>query len=178
MDEPVIRVVCFELCGGAFAFNMDYLIEIVQIRASEITPCFTPVPFVRGMWMYRSHAVYVIDFRDFFRLPCQAAGRAPGPQAADEQQSAATPPEQRDKSMLVVRMHGQVFAMFSDAVLQVVPLGVFYEYPDFVSTLPRRYFAGIIRVRGALALVLAIDQILGEYEVELLKNMESPPSAG
>ncbi len=184
MNEPVVRLVCFELCGEAFAFNMEHLIEIVQIRASEITLCFTPVPFVRGTWMYRTQAIYVIDVREFFQLSGKGTlahkPLSPAPIAEHELtlpkpedgQPVPAPKEKRDKSMLVVRIRDHVLGIFSDAVLQVVPLGVFYEYPDVISTLPRQYFAGIIRIREALALVLAIDELVSEHELELLTGME------
>ncbi len=167
MNEPVVRLICFELCGEAFAFNMEHLIEIVQIRASEITPCSTPVPFVRGSWVYRTTPIYIVDVREFFHL----TGEQSPVHALTLHEPA--PKEKRDKSMLVVRIHGDVLGIFSDAVLQVVPLGVFYEYPDMISTLPRQYFAGIIRVHEALALVLAIDELVSEYELELLAGMKS-----
>jgi hypothetical protein len=57
-------------------------------------------------------------------------------------------------------------------VLQVVPLGVFYDYPDFISSLPRRYFAGITRVHDSLAIILAIDELLQECEIESLASAE------
>ena len=167
MNEPVVRLVCFELCGEAFAFNMEHLIEIVQIRPSEITPCSTPVPFVRGSWIYRATPIYIIDVREFFHL----TGAKSSVHASTPHEPASK--EKRDKSMLVVQIHGRVVGIFSDAVLQVVPLGIFYEYPDMISTLPRQYFAGIIRIRETLALVLAIDELVSEYDLELLANMKS-----
>ncbi len=190
MNEPVVRLVCFELCGEAFAFNMEHLIEIVQIRASEITPCSTPVPFVRGSWVYRTIPIYIIDVREFFHLTGkqQSPVHKPTPYeptyshivndgeiltGQNDKQALPAPKEKRDKSMLVVQIHGSVLGIFSDAVLQVVPLGVFYEYPDMISTLPRQYFAGIIRVRKALAFVLAIDELVSEYELELLASMRN-----
>ena len=187
MNEPVVRLVCFELCGEAFAFNMEHLIEIVPIRASEISPCFTPVPFVRGSWMYRTQPIPVIDVREFFQLSDTQSSQVssllsatPLSQLADngsalsgqqENQSVHASTEKRDKSMLVVRIRDHVLGIFCDTVLQVVPLGIFYEYPDFISTLPRQYFAGIIRIRESLALVLAIDELVSDYELELLANM-------
>jgi chemotaxis signal transduction protein len=183
MNESAVRLVCFELCGEAFAFNMEHLIEIVQIRASEITPCFTPVPFVRGTWMYRETPVYVIDLREFFDLTLSPSTQMPPsenhvsphadeepatPQSAEEGDHRNAAREKRDKSMLVIRVRESVLGIFTDAVIQVVSLSVFYEYPDLISTLPRRYIAGIIRVRNTLALVLAIEELLGEYEIQAL----------
>lgn len=183
MNESVVRLVCFELCGEAFAFNMEHLIEIVQIRASEITRCFTPIPFVRGTWMYRDTPIYVIDLREFFDLTPRVdshmlsvenqvfsrAGEDPAiPQSNEDGNHRNIVKEKRDNSMLVIRVRECVLGIFTDVVLQVVPLGMFYEFPDLISTLPRRYIAGIIRIRDALALVLAIEELLGEYEIQAL----------
>ena len=187
MKEQVVRLVCFELCGQAFAFNMDNLIEIVQIRASEITPCFTPVPVVRGTWMYREKPIYVIDLREFFNLNGHPLTKSlamesetidhpeedePDVQSEGESEPSQILTEKRENSMLVIQVRGHILGMFTDSVLQVVPLGMFYEFPDLISTLPRRYFAGIIRVRNTLALVMALEELLSEYAIESLLTMQ------
>jgi chemotaxis signal transduction protein len=169
MRESAVRCVCFDLCGEAFAFDMEHLIEIVQIRSSEITPCFTPVPFVRGIWLYRTQAIPVIDVREFFHL--SAPPRIDRPAEPHAGQPA---PEKRDHSMLVVRIREQTFGIFSDAVLQVVPAVLMYAYPDCISTLPQRYFLGMIRIRHALALVLALNELVSDHELELLRGDRSP----
>lgn len=186
IDEQGVRLVCFTLCGELFAFDMEYLIEIVQARPSEIHYCITPVPLVRGTWYYRDAPVYVLDFRELFHLeeppPPVSSFAALSPIHNDtfshpqEQRThyAKDPQKNSARSMLLVRIRGQLFALLSDTILQVVPLRVFYEYPDFISTLPRRYFAGITRVHERLVIILAVDELLWDYEIESLVSAECP----
>ena len=180
INEKGVRLVCFTLCGEMFAFDMEYLIEIVQARPSEIQPVITPVPLVRGRWYYRDVPVYVIDFRKFFHLEEQTQPLLSSPPLSqiDNDSSALTvhhaANEQKNtaKSMLLVRIRSQIFALLSDTVLKVVPLETFYEYPDFISTLPRRYFAGITRVHNRLAIMLTVDGLLQDDEIESLVSAE------
>lgn len=173
MDEQGVRLVCFELCGEQFAFNMDHLVEIVQVYDADITSCVTPVPLVRGIWNYRQTPLYVVDLREFFGLTPQTQDQATSdrvqhqaPEGAFDE--SATPRKPIAKSMVVVKIQDQMFGLLTDIVLQVIPLGVFYEYPDLISTLPRRYFAGVSRVNSILVLVLALENFLTTYEIETL----------
>jgi chemotaxis signal transduction protein len=133
--------------------------------------------------MYRETPVYVIDLREFFDLvqspssqmhssenhvSLHADEEPAAPQSGEDGNHQDAVREKRDKSMLVIRVHEYVLGIFTDAVIQVVSLSMFYEYPDLISTLPRRYIAGIIHVRDTLALVLAIEKLLGEYEIQAL----------
>lgn len=187
MSEQGIRLVCFELCGEKFAFNMEYLIEIVEIQAHDVIPCVTPVPLVRGTWKYRKHSIYVIDIREFFGL------------TEDEQQAEHTSPEHLEetvtadkherkegqqeeaenqkreslKSMLAIRIREQVFGLLTDTVLEVIPLGGFYEFPDLITTLPKRYLAGIIIVDAELVILLALENFINEYEFDSLASMKN-----
>lgn len=176
-----VRLVCFELCGEKFAFNMDYLVEIVQTQDSDITPFFSPLPLLRGKWNYREKIIDIIDLRDFFAL--KESGDIPsGSMLAEELQEEHSEAVQQEtdsltkdsldvspvKSILVVRIREQIFGLFADAVLQVVPLGGFYEYPNMISTLPKRYFEGVTVINTELVLILAIGEFITNYELDTL----------
>ena len=148
MDENSVKLVCFEICGEKFAFNMEFLVEIVQVQETEITPFFSPLPIIRGKWDYRGETVYIIDIRDFFRLECHRKDE----NVADGSVSKELP----SKSVLVVNIQKRNLGLLTDAVLQVVPLAEFYEYPSMISTLPKRYFAGVTVIDAELVLLLAI----------------------
>jgi chemotaxis signal transduction protein len=181
MNENGVKLVCFELCGEKFAFNMDYLVEIVQVRYSDITPFFSPIPVIRGEWNYRARTVYIIDLREFFGLENTLvspsdSGLVGGLQEQDPkvvQQGGDVPPEDSlkktpAKSVLVVRIREQIFGLLTDTVLQVVPLVVFYEYPGMISTLPKRYFAGVTIIATELVIILAIEEFINDYELDTL----------
>jgi chemotaxis signal transduction protein len=163
MDDQKVRLVCFELCGEKFAFDTKYLVEIVQIHYSEITSCFTPVPLVRGTWNYRDKSLYVIDLRGFFGLEEKETGAVKLASSGNSSEKAAT------KSIVIVNIQEHLFGLLTDMVIQVVPLGVFYEYPDLISTLPRRYFAGITVMNAELVILLAIEKFLNEHELQSLE---------
>lgn len=168
MDENGVQLVCFTICGQQFAFNMDDLVEIVQVRHTEITPFFSPVPIVRGKWEYRGKLVYIIDVRDFFDLEDHASIQ----QKSFEHEAVAAP---ASKNVLVIRIGEQVFGLLTDTVSQMQPLKGFYEYPTMVSTLPRRYFAGLTIVNADLVLLLAIENFINENELESLLSLEREP---
>mgnify|MGYP001228243371 CR=1 FL=1 len=166
MNANGVKLVCFELCGEKFAFNMDYLVEIVQIQFAEITPFFSHVPLLRGKWNYRERTIDVIDLRDFFdlekRLGASSLLTSEAVQPEEEKLAEDSRSEHPSKSMLVVKIREQLFGLLTDAVLQVVPLGVFYEYPGMISTLPKRYFAGITIIKAELVLILAIEEFIND----------------
>jgi chemotaxis signal transduction protein len=148
MDENGVKLVCFEICGEKFAFNTDYLVEIVQVQHTDITPFFSPIPMIREKWNYRGTLVYIIDIRDVFGLE-DSLGKT-------------------EYSVLVVKIQERIFGLLTDAVLQVRPLAVFYEYPNMISTLPRRYFAGVTIIDAELVLLLAIEEFIKDYELDAL----------
>jgi chemotaxis signal transduction protein len=179
MEENGVKLVCFEFCAEKFAFNMDYLVEIVQIQPADITPFFSHSPLLRGKWTYRKRTIAIIDLRDFFGLgergglalvlPAAegqgenvSAGKAPAESAHSKNFEHAPP----SKSVLVVNIRGQTFGILTDTVLYVVPLGVFYEYPGMISTLPKKYFAGITIINGEVILILAIEEFINGHELE------------
>jgi chemotaxis signal transduction protein len=185
MSEKGVKLVCFELCGEKFAFNMDYLVEIVQAQYSDITPFFSPIPILRGKWNYRERTVYIVDLRDLFGLgnsigtssdlklveekqqseqskAVQYGGDVPAEESGEEESSI---------SILVVKIREQVFGLLTDTVLQVVPLVVFYEYPGMISTLPKRYFAGITSIHTELVIILAIEKFINDYELDSLLQL-------
>ena len=186
MNQNGVKLVCFEFCGEKFAFNMDDLVEIVQIQSTEITPFFSRIPLLRGKWNYREQTIDVIDLRDFFDLE-QSLGASSILTVVEEPQgegSEAIQPEEKkfaedsrlehpSKTMLVVKIREQLFGLLTDAVVQVVPLGVFYEYPGMISTLPKRYFAGITTIKAELVLNLAIDEFINASEIESLGTIDS-----
>jgi chemotaxis signal transduction protein len=155
MAEEGVQLVCFELCGEKFAFNMDYLVEIIQTQYSELTPFSSPIPLLRGKWDYRKKTIYIIDLRDFFGL-----------------ENGFDSPSDCTKSILVVKIRDQIFGLLTDAILQVVPLGVFYEYPDMISTLSKRYFAGVTIIHSELVLILAIEEFINDYELDSLRSID------
>ena len=165
MDENGVQLVCFTICGQKYAFNMDYLVEIVQVQHTEITPFFAPVPIVRGKWEYRGKRVYIIDVRDFFGLETPD-------QARERVLVYKTLPATTAKNVLVVRVGEQIFGLLTDTVSQMQTLAVFYEYPTMISTLPRRYFAGVTIINAELVLLLAIENFINEDELESLLSME------
>lgn len=179
MDENRVQLIYFEICGEKFAFNMEYLVEIVEATQSEITPFFSPVPMIRGMWDYRGNSLYVIDLRDFFGLE-----KLPGGKIKDSQVSFESRPyytidsfEGKDnknlpKSILVINIRGKMFGLLTDTVLQVVPLIDLYEYPDMISTLPKKYFAGVTLIDSELVLLLAIQEFINEYELDALLSQK------
>lgn len=162
MDENGVKLACFEICGEKFAFNMDFLVEIVQVQYTDITPFFSPVPIVRGKWEYRDTFVYIIDVRDMFGLEDKMPNEQNG--AADEN----VVPEQSSKNVLVVKIHDQIFGLLTDMVSQMQPLTAFYEYPNMISTLPKRYFAGVTTINAELVLILAIEEFINDDELEIL----------
>lgn len=164
MDEHGVRLVCFEICGEKFAFNMEHLVEIVQVYEADITRCCTPVPMVRGRWNYREKAVYVIDIRELFGLPMTSHVA---------QENPDQPSKPRTQSIILITIRDQIFGLLTDTVLQMVPLNIFYEYPDLISSLPRRYFAGVSRINMDIVIILAIENFLNEYELEALGSMEN-----
>ena len=168
MDENGVQLVCFTICGQKYAFNMDDLVEIVQVRHSEITPFFAPVPIIRGKWEYRGKRVYIVDLRDFFGLDVQASS----PDATLVHETAAP---LASKSVLVVKIGEQIFGLLTDAVLQMQTLAMFYGYPTMVSTLPRRYFAGVTIINAELVLLLAIENFINDDELESLLSLEDEP---
>ena len=181
MEENSVQLVCFEICGEKFAFSMDYLVEIVQIHQIEMTPCLLPIPIIQGTWNYRGTTVFLIDIRDFFGLDDNINKATFSPAISDKQQETKTgaPAEvitdQSSQSVLVVKIREQVFGLLTDAVLQVLPLTSFYEYPNMVSTLPRKYFAGVAVVNNELVLLLAIEEFLKEYELDALLSRIGEP---
>lgn len=156
MAEEGVQLVCFELCGEKFAFNMEYLVEIIQTQDSEITPFFSPIPILRGKWDYRKKTVYIIDLRDFFGL-----------------ENGFGSSSDHAKSILIVKIREQLFGLLTDAILHVVPLGVFYEYPDMISTLSKRYVAGITIIHSELVLILAIEKFINDYEFDSLQSIDT-----
>jgi len=169
MEESGVQLLCFELCGEKFAFNLDYLVEIVRIQPGEMTRWYSPVPIIRGKWNYRGQSLYVIDVREFFGLETPAATRMQEAGTYDLEQERGT------KSMFVVTIRDRLFGMLADRVLQMQPLIQYYEYPTLVSTLPRRYFAGISMREGELVLLLAIDDFVRDYEWESLSEQLTAP---
>jgi chemotaxis signal transduction protein len=155
MAEEGVQLVCFELCGEKFAFNMDYLVEIIQTEYSKITPFSSPIPLLRGKWDYRKKTIYIIDLRDFFGL-----------------ENGSDSPSDCTKSILVVKIRDQIFGLLTDGILQVVSLGVFYEYPDMISTLSKRYFAGVTIIHSELVLILAIEEFINDYELDSLRSID------
>lgn len=187
MADNRIRLICFDICGEKFAFNMEYLVEIVQAQQSEITPFFSPLPILRGKWDYRGSSLYIIDLRDFFGFeersskPIFAKTKEGinGTQMSseNEQYQRADFPEEsikedHSKSMLVVKIHERMFGLLTDAVLQVLPLVDFYEYPNMLSTLPGRYFAGVTIIESELVVLLAIQEFIKEYELDALLSID------
>ena len=168
MDENGVQLVCFTICGQKYAFNMDALVEIVQVQHTEIVPFFAPVPIIRGKWDYRGNLLYIIDLRDFFGLEEQSPGRegALG-------HETFTPPA--SKNVLVVRIGEQIFGLLTDTVSQMQMLTMFYEYPVMISTLPRRYFAGVTSINAELVLLLAIENFINANELESLLSLEAEP---
>ncbi|MDY0092683.1 MAG: chemotaxis protein CheW [Candidatus Vecturithrix sp.] len=171
MNENGVRLVCFEICGEKFAFNMDFLVEIVQVDQADIRPFFSSIPLIRGFWTYRGQTVYLIDFRDFFGLgnvSVTLAQKRLLRSGAEQEEETQKKTEQTHivYNVLVVRIRGHIFGLYADAVLQVASLLSFYEYPMMISTLPRRYFAGVTVVRTELVLVLALEELINEYEFE------------
>ena len=172
MNENGVQLVCFEICGEKFAFSMDFLIEIIQVHQADITPFFSSIPIIRGFWMYRGKTVYLLDVRDFFGLADAAETmtqkRFPrsSPEQEEEEQKR-TEPTNGVYSILVVRIREHIFGLYTDAVLHVAPLLSFYEYPLLISTLPRRYFAGVTVVGTELVLLLALEELINEYELEV-----------
>ena len=169
MEESGVQLLCFELCGEKFAFNLDNLVEIVRIQPGEITPWYSPVPIIRGKWNYRGQTLCVIDMREFFGLETPAATRMQEAGTHDLEQERGT------KSILVVMIQNRLFGMLTDRVLQMQPLIQYYEYPALISTLPRRYFAGISMREAELVLLLAIEDFVRDYEWETL-SQELPAS--
>ncbi len=175
MDEDRVQLVYFTICGERFAFNMQYLVEIVQTKSSDIIPFFSPVPMIRGIWGYRGKSLYVINLRDFFGLE-----EKPGEKIQDSQLSSQSKQDQQTnsrarevrenlpKSIIVINIHDQMFGLLTDMVLQVVPLNDFYEYPDMISTLPGRYFAGLTLIDSQLVLLLEIQEFINDYELDIL----------
>lgn len=162
MEESGVQLLCFELCGEKFAFNLDSLVEIVRIQPGELMPWYSPVPIIRGMWNYRGQSLCVIDVREFFGLETPAATRMQEAGTYDLEQERGT------KSMLVVAIRNRLFGLLTDKVLQMQPLIQYYEYPALVSTLPRRYFAGISMREAELVLLLAIEDFVRDYEWDIL----------
>ena len=168
MDENGVKLVCFEIYGAQFAFSTDYLVEIVQVHEAEITPFFSPIPIVRGKWNYRGKTVHLIDLRDFFGLTEKKDSPQMGSEPSQLSEQLATKARSETKNVLVVNIRGRIFGVFTDSVLHVLPLGDFYEYPALISTLPRRYFAGVTRIKADLVLLLAIEEFIQPYELESL----------
>jgi chemotaxis signal transduction protein len=164
MTENGVQLVCFKLCGQTYAFDMKYLIEIVQVPETELTPCFAPLPLIRSQWQYRDQTIYILDLRDAFGLEEQGASDQPEDQAAAPRKLSRA----GVKTVLVVSIQAQPFGLLTDGVLQVVPLEPFYEYPTMISLLPQRYFAGLTLVNHELILILAIDKFITNHEFATL----------
>ena len=155
MEENGVTLVCFEICGEKFAFNLEYLIEIIRVQPSEITSWYSPVPIIRGKWEYRGQTVYIIDLREFFGL-----------QPSDEQAAQ----EHGAKNILVIRVEERIFGLLTDKILHMQPLREYYEYPAMVSHLPRRYFAGVTMRDDELVILLAVEDFVRDYELETLTD--------
>ncbi len=197
MDDDRLQLICFEICGEKFAFNMECLVEIVQTQLSDITPFFSSMPIIRGKWDYRGSSLYVIDLRDFFGLEeKKRGGKGTQPLLQTKRGSQVffenrygqktDSPEEFDKKnsskcMLVVKIHERMFGLFSDTVLQVLPLVDFYEYPNMLSTVPGRYFMGITTIDAELVILLAIQEFVKDYEFDALldqdRDSEEPASS-
>ncbi|MBD3306220.1 hypothetical protein GF339_07510 [candidate division KSB3 bacterium] len=154
MHENSIRLACFEICGEKFAFNMEDLLEIVEVVPEEIHPMSSPNPLLLGTWDYRGTLLYILDLRKFFGL-------------TEDTSAAHLPKTQQHKpdcqEVLVVNVQEHRFGLLVDAVLQVAPLGTFYDYPPMVSTLPRRYIAGVTPIGADLVLLVALEELLNDY---------------
>ncbi len=164
MDENGVQLACFEIGAEKFAFNMEYLVEIVQVRQTKITPYCSPVPIIRGQWDYRGASVYLIDVREFFGLK----ERESFSEANNESEEDVTTQEPVAKNILVVKIQEHIFGLLTDAVLQMQSLSELYEYPTMVSTLPRRYFAGVTIINAELVLLLAIEEFINTHELDIL----------
>lgn len=172
MNENGVRLVCFEICGEKFAFSMDFLVEIVQVQQSDITPFFSSIPVIRGFWNHRGKTVYLLDVHDFFGLGKTADPKAQNvaPLRRDHEdqgeQKHSKKAQHLVRNILVVKIRERIFGLLVDTVLQVVPLITFYEYPIMITTLPRRYFAGVTIVGAELVLLLALEELVNEYKFE------------
>jgi len=74
--------------------------------------------------------------------------------------------QHRVRNILIIKICERIFGLLVDTVLQVVPLITFYEYPIMITTLPRRYFAGVTLVGNDLVVLLALEELVNEYEFE------------
>lgn len=178
MNENGVRLLCFDLCGEKFAFDMENLVEIVQTKPSEIIPFFASIPIIRGRWDYRGTLIHIIDLRAFFGLDGSRERVEIAPAASSHSQPEGTLEkerilQQRNRiTILVVTIQGHIFGLLADAVLQVFPLIAFYEYPNMISKLPRRYFAGVTAIQNELVILLAIEELISNYELDtLLRGM-------
>ena len=159
MEENGVSLVCFEICGEKFAFDLEYLVEIVRVQPSEITPWYSPVPIIRGKCEYRGQTVSIIDLREFFGL-----------QPTAEQSPQNATPEQGAKNILVISVGDQTFGLLTDKVLHMQPLSSYYEYPAFISHLPRRYFGGVTMREAELVILLAVENFVSAYELDILSG--------
>ncbi len=163
MDENGVKLVCFEICGERFAFNMEYLVEIAQVQPTEIVPFFPSIPIIRGKWEYRGTTAFIFDIRDFFGLEEQQRL-----QEAEDTVHAEHITTNMVKNVLVVKIHDRIFGLLTDTVSQMQPLEVLYEYPVMVSKLPRRYFAGVTKSKAGLVILFAIEKFINAEELETL----------
>ena len=171
MNENGVRLVCFEIGDEKFAFSMDFLVEIVQVQQSDITPFFSSIPVIRGYWNYRGKTVYLLDVHDFFGVsdPVETTVQGSAPLRIEHQEKGEQKRPKKEhivRNVLVVNIHERIFGLLVDTVLQVVPLITFYEYPMMITTLPRRYFAGVTIVDSDLVVLLALEELINEYEFE------------
>lgn len=171
MNENGVRLVCFEISGEKFAFNMDFLVEFVQVQQSEITPFFSSIPVIRGFWNYRGKTIYLLDVHDFFGFPetAEMAAEELLPHEEEHQEKGERKHLKKEhigRNILVIKIRERIFGLLVDTVLQVVPLITFYEFPGMITTLPRRYFAGVTLVDSDLVILLALEELINEYEFE------------
>lgn len=178
MDESGVQLVGFEMRGEKFAFDVTYLVEIVRIFATDVTPFVSQIPLIRGKWDYRGTLLYVIDLREFFELlhPLTETEFAhlrtlpPIEKQEQSQRGGNMVVEPVSRTMLVINIQGRLFGLLTDAVYQVMSLGAFYEYPHMISTLPQRYFSGITVLNTELILLLAVEKFISDDECDTLFN--------
>jgi len=149
--EKEIQVVGFRIGNETFGVRIGSVREIV--RVPEITAVPSAPETVEGVINLRGKIIPVIDLRDKFGMPTQAASR--------------------ETCIIVVRRLDLELGIVVDAVSEVrnVAAAETDAMLDLGGEISAEYFLGISKADGKVRLLLDIDRILSTEDViELAKR--------
>jgi purine-binding chemotaxis protein CheW len=136
----------------------EYGLELLRVKEVIRVPAVTWLPrapsFVKGIINLRGDIIPIVDLRDTFGLPPQAATPA--------------------TRVIVVEVEGRLVGMIVDCASQVVriPADSIDPPPPVLGTLSQEFITGVGRLDERLVILLDIDAVLTAEEKKALDSLE------